>query len=70
MMQGRVPKPGTMKSLVWTYFGFIVGADGQSCIIIHMKYYSFCVDMKVSFNIGIFSCIKIFWLRIYRIMQK
>ena len=35
-----------------------------------MKYYSCCVNVKVSFNIEIFSCIEIFWLRIYRIMQK
>ena len=26
---GRLPKPGAMKSPVWTYFGFIVGADGS-----------------------------------------
>ena len=28
MMEDLVPKPGAMKSPVWTYFGFIVGADG------------------------------------------
>ena len=35
----------------------------QSYIIIHMQYYS-CVNGDVSFDIGIFSCIEIFWLRI------
>ena len=43
----------------------------QSYVHYHFyKYYSCCVNVKVSFNIGIFSCIEIFWLRIYRIMQK
>ena len=42
----------------------------QAYIIIHMKYYSCCVNVKVSFNIRIFSCIEIFWLRIYQKMQK
>ena len=49
---------------------FLSGGRWQSYIIILMKYYSCCVNVKVSFNIRIFSCIKIFWLRIYHIMQK
>ena len=52
--------------LLW----FCSGSRWQSYIIILMKYYNCCVNVKVSFNIGIFSCIEIFWLRIYRIMQK
>ena len=52
--------------LLW----FRSGGRWQSYFIILMEYYSCCVIVKVSFNIGIFSCIEIFWLRIYRIMQK
>ena len=33
-MEDLVPKPGMMKSLVWTYFGFVAGADGSPTYII------------------------------------
>ena len=68
-MEDLISKPGAMKSSVWTYFGFVAGGDGCPTLSL-MKYYSCCVNVKVSFNIGIFSCIEIFWLRIYRIMKK
>ena len=47
--------------LLW----FRSGARWQSYIIVLMKYYSCCDNVKASFNIRIFICIEIFWLRIY-----
>ena len=46
----------TSLDLLW----FRSGGRWQSYIIILMKYYSCCDNVKVSFNIGIFSCIEIF----------
>ena len=33
MMQDLVLKPGVTNSLVWTYFGFVVEADGGPTLL-------------------------------------
>ena len=60
------PHPETWRDEVTSLdsLWFHSGSRWQSYIIILMKYYSCCDYVKVSFNIRIFSCIEIFWLRV------
>ena len=57
MMEDLVLKPGMVKSRVRTYFDFVVG---QMAVLHYCSYEILQLNVKVSFNIRIISCIELF----------